>query len=251
LTTNMAMDSRVVLETGAAASIFACTFLFGGLLRKLRGRFIEESSIISFAAGMSTAYVFVHLMPELSEVRHAFASSVSRVLPLEGMSIFFVALIGFIAFYGLEHLRVIMERARTSGHTSMAFKLHVGSFSAYVWLTSYLLVDGLTETTSSILLYALAIAFHFLTIDRTMRAEHGDAYKHRGRYWLAAMCGIGWASGLLVPLPRPVLAMLVAFISGAIITNSAIAELPSHGEGRFVSFLIGGILYGLVLLPFS
>jgi hypothetical protein len=246
------MDSRVIIETGVAASIFACTFLFGRRLEQLHGRFIEEGSLMSFAAGTSSAYVFVHLMPELSEVRHVFASSVSRALPLGGMSIFFVALIGFIAFYGLEHLRAVMGHAAAGEKPSLAEKLHIGGFAAYVWLTSYLLVEGLAEETeSSILLYALTIAFHFLTIDRTLRSAHGDAYQRSGRYWLAGMCGIGWASGLLVALPQPVLAVLVAFISGAIITNSAITELPNHGEGRFVPFLIGGILYGLVLMPFS
>jgi hypothetical protein len=46
-----------------------------------------------------------------------------------------------------------------------------------------------------------------------------------------------------------VLALLVAFVSGAVIMNSAIMELPSGKEGRFVPFMIGGLLYGLILLP--
>jgi hypothetical protein len=245
------MDNRVILETGTGAALFASTFLFGGLLRKLRGSIVEERSVISFAAGTSSAYVFVHLMPELSAVRRTFVESVSQELPYEGMAIFFVGLIGFMTFYGLEHLRKRMGRSRADGHASTAFKIHMGGFATYVWLTSYLLVEGLTETTSSILLYSLAIAFHLLTIDRALRSEHGEAYERSGRYWLAGMCAVGWATGLLIALPKPVLAMLVAFISGAIIMNSAITELPSHGEGRFVPFMLGGVLYGLILVPLS
>jgi hypothetical protein len=43
--------------------------------------------------------------------------------------------------------------------------------------------------------------------------------------------------------------MLVAFISGAIIMNNAIMELPSEKDGRFLPFMLGGLVYGLILVP--
>jgi hypothetical protein len=46
-----------------------------------------------------------------------------------------------------------------------------------------------------------------------------------------------------------VLALLMAFIAGAIIMNSVIMELPSEKDGRFVPFMAGGLIYGLILLP--
>jgi len=50
-------------------------------------------------------------------------------------------------------------------------------------------------------------------------------------------------------LPHHVLALLVAFIAGAIIMNSLIMELPTEKDGRFISFMTGGLFYGLILLP--
>ena len=41
----------------------------------------------------------------------------------------------------------------------------------------------------------------------------------------------------------------MAFISGAVIMNSALMELPSEKDGRFLPFVLGGVLYGLLLLP--
>ena len=41
----------------------------------------------------------------------------------------------------------------------------------------------------------------------------------------------------------------MAFVSGAVIVNSAIMELPSDKDGRFVPFMLGGVIYGLILLP--
>ena len=54
------------LVTGAGALFLALVFLFGGRVRPLRPLFRDDRSLISFGSGMSMAYVFVHLMPELS-----------------------------------------------------------------------------------------------------------------------------------------------------------------------------------------
>jgi hypothetical protein len=63
------------------------------------------------------------------------------------------------------------------------------------------------------------------------------------------MCVAGWAAAQFFALPRDLLALSVAFISGAIIMNSLIMELPSEKDGRFVPFMTGGIAYGIILLP--
>jgi hypothetical protein len=57
--------------------------------------------------------------------------------------------------------------------------------------------------------------------------------------------------GMLVTLPQSILALMVAFISGAVIMTSSITELPTESNGRYLPFLIGGLAYGLILLPFG
>jgi hypothetical protein len=88
-----------------------------------------------------------------------------------------------------------------------------------------------------------------LTVDHSLRNEHGAAYDRYGRFVLAVMSVLGWVSGLLFALPGFLVAILVAFISGAIIINSSLMELPSEKDGRFIPFAIGGVVYGLILLP--
>jgi hypothetical protein len=63
------------------------------------------------------------------------------------------------------------------------------------------------------------------------------------------MALLGWGMGLLFALPGHILALLVAFISGAIIVNALIMELPAEKDGRFLPFMAGGLVYGLILLP--
>lgn len=243
------MEAVAIVETGAAALLFAATFLVGGRVHPFRALIPDRRSIVSFGAGMSAAYVFVHVMPELHSAHRVFVDSPFMTLRYEGMSIYFLALVGFLAFYGLDHLRARLQVADGEGQGGPAFRLHVGGFAAYVWLMAYLLVHNLEASRTSTLLFAVAIAFHFLAVDHSLRHEHGAAYERTGRYLLAGMSLLGWGAGLLFALPQHVLALLVAFISGAIIVNNAIMELPSERDGRFVPFMAGGIVYGLILLP--
>jgi hypothetical protein len=243
------MEITRVVETGPAALLFALTFLFGGRVGWLRRIVRDERAVVSFGAGMSAAYVFVHLMPELHGVRVAFAETASIVLRYEGMAIYVVALVGFLAFYALDHFRLRLQDGSREEEVGGAFKLHIGGFGAYAWVMAYLLVNNMEEATVSMGAYALAIAFHFLSVTHHLREEHRSAYDHLGRYVLAGAVVLGWGVGFLLPLPRGGVALLTAFISGGIIMNSTIMELPSEKDGRFFPFLSGGLLYGLILLP--
>jgi hypothetical protein len=239
-----------IVESGAAALLFAAIFLFGGHVHPLRAVARDDRSLVSFAAGASVAYVFVYAIPELHDARRIFATSVSISLRYEGMAIFLIALVGFLVFYGLDHFRAQLRRRPTAvGQDDLAYRLHIGGFAVYVWLMAYLLVNSLDETPGSTALYTVAIAGHFLALDHSLLNEHRAAYERTGRFTLAGMSVLGWGVGLLFALPRYGLALLVAFISGAIIMNSTIMELPSEKDGRFLAFMAGGVVYGLILLP--
>jgi hypothetical protein len=54
-----------------------------------------------------------------------------------------------------------------------------------------------------------------------------------------------------VAVPPFVLALLLTFVSGAVIMSSAVMELPSEKDGRFWAFVMGGLAYALLLLPWS
>lgn len=130
----MAQGSAATIETGAAALVFAATFLVGGRVYPFRSLVRDRRRILSFGAGMSAAYVFVHVMPELHGARRAFVESVSMTLRYKGMAIYFVALLGFLLFYGLEHQSNRMRDSGAEGAAGPAFKLDISGFSAYVWL---------------------------------------------------------------------------------------------------------------------
>jgi hypothetical protein len=245
------MQTTLNFESGAAALLFCATFLVFGIWRPFRWMVRDERSVVSFGAGVATAYVFVHVMPELNTARHAFADSTSLPLRYEGMGIFYVSLVGFLVFYGIDRLRQRLHHSSATDGVKKAFLISITGFAAYVGLMAYLLVHNLEDTPRSVALFALAIAVHFLGVGRALHEEYGAVYERIGRYVLAAMSLLGWGVGLLVTLPRPVLALLVALVSGAVIINSSITELPTESKGRFLPFMIGGLGYGLILMPFG
>jgi hypothetical protein len=243
-------ETQVVIETGVGMVLFAGAFLVGGHVHPLRVLMTNPRSLISFGTGISTAYVFMDVMPELSDARRAFTESTSLPTPFQGMAVYFMALLGFLVFYGLDRLPELMLSAEAQGQTGPAFKLKIGGFAAYIWVMAYLLVNNLKPgSLTNTLIYALAITCHFVTLDHGLREEHGAAYDKIGRYWLSGMAVLGWVVGLFLPLPREVLVMLMAFVLGAVIVNNSIMDLEKGG--RFLPFMCGGILYALILAPFG
>jgi hypothetical protein len=92
------------------------------------------------------------------------------------------------------------------------------------------------------------MAAHFLALNRALSDDYGAAYTWRFRTVLSGAVLAGWITGLGAGVPRPVIAMLLAFVSGAVIMNSAVSELAAEREGRLGAFITGGVTFGLILL---
>ncbi len=243
------MRTGELLETFAAALLFAFAFLGGKRFHLPLFLFGGQAGASSFGAGMSIAYVFVRAIPELNGVRRVFAEVVGVPARYEGMAIYFVALLGFLLFYAFEHLRPHRWQAETHREEESSFRIHLGGFIAYVLLISYLLVRNVQESPRATVLYAVAIAFHLRAVDYSLRSEHGRSYERVGVYLLAAAALVGWGLGVAFALPRAVTPLLLAFLSGAIVVNSTVLELSSERPALLWPFVIGGITYGLILLP--
>jgi len=237
----------VSIEPIFATILFALIFLFSSKIHIIKIK--HHRSLLSFAAGIAIAYVFVHLLPELSRASNVFVktSGYSSLL-LASYHVYIAAMIGFMLFFGLDYMAKRSQKDVTQNTRPLIFHTHIIGFAFYVWLVTYLMMRGLEEATLSITLYAIAMGLHFFSIDHELYREHRAIYSNYGRYILAFAALLGWSVGFFVELPKPIIITLLGVISGGIIVNSMVAELPRDQTGKFIPFLFGGIFYSVLLL---
>jgi hypothetical protein len=249
----MMMDETIA--TIAMAVLFAAIFLFGGKWPQLPWVRRHHRKALSFGAGVSVAYVFVHLLPELAAAREVFVRVTAHLsLPFPEHRVYLAAMLGFMFFYGIDRMvtwsrKAGEKRPQTEEDGETVYWLHIGGFALYTFLVTYLRVDKIEEGTVPLALFAFAVGFHFLLLEHSLRREYALSFERSGRYVLAAASLAGWAVGRVAPLPKPLVITLLGFISGAIIMNTLIMELPEEKEGKFWPFLLGGVFYAAVLLP--
>ena len=244
--------SATPLQTQLAVVILASVFVFGKWL-KLRSE-SRSRHWITASAGASVAYVWLHIIPELSEAQGAFINMTHDArLPLPEFHIYLSGLFGFVVFYGLEHMswsRVYLTR-RDNGQTgreNLIYKLRLGGFLAYGGLVSYLMVRDSERGLLSLLTYLLAMGLHFVVVNHSFSEEYGDKYDRAGRWVLAFAVLAGGFIGKFVLLPEHTILTLLGFVAGAVIENNTMMELAKGKGGQFWAFFAGAAGYSLLLV---
>jgi hypothetical protein len=246
------MTPPLPIESLAGPLVLAAIFLGGGVVHAASPRVA-----LSVGAGVSTAYVFVYMLPELSQAGAAFvAATADRALPLPRLRVYGAALVGFLVFYGLENMVAASgERKRRNEAARETLDpvevVHIGGFAAYAWLVSYLMIRGVTNEPVPIVLYTVAMGLHFLGIDHSLRRDHGAAYDRYGQFVMAGAVLLGWLVAQLTAVSKPVVITGLGLVSGGVVMNSMVMELPDGQEGRFWPFALGAIGYAGLLVIVS
>lgn len=236
----------------AGAVGLALVHTFAGKLRFLKG--IPRNRWLSAAGGVSVAYVFLHLLPELAEGQEHIRAAAGSAPGLAGRHVYLVALAGLAVFYGLDRMALRSRRERRHGDGEDArtsrgvFWIHIGSFAVYNALVGYLLVHREDQSPGALALYCVAIALHFFVNDSGLRAHHKAQYDREGRWIVAAAVLLGWGVGAATEISEAVVAALIAFLGGGIILNVLKEELPEERQSRFGALALGMAGYAALLL---
>ena len=230
--------------TLTAAVLLACVCIFGGRLRARS----HHRRWISIAAGVSVATIFVDLLPEISVKQAKFSANAPAGAALfQEQAVYLAAMFGFVLFYGLEYM-VASSPAGKRENGGVAFSLRIAAFALYSSFIAYLLVDNSWNDVQSLLLYSLAMAFHLLLVDHSLAEQGHELYESRGRWILALAVVAGWSVGILAKIPEIWLARITGFVSGGVIMNSLVVELPEGRGGRFWYFVLAAATYAFVLI---
>jgi hypothetical protein len=241
-------ESIIFFFSALLVIALALVHLYCGRLRFLDR--IPRSRWLSVASGVSVAYVFFHLLPDLNARQEVF-SKINALNFLEH-HVYLVALSGLTIFYGLERL---VKRSRLYNiklGKDMAdlgvFWVHIASFALYNALIGYLLLHREELNIYSLLFFSIAMGLHFVVNDYGLRQHHKHIYHNIGRWILAAAIIVGWVIGTRFNIPEAAIAVLFAFLAGGIILNVLKEELPEERESRFWAFALGAIAYATLLI---
>lgn len=251
------MSQEAALLASAAVTI-ALVLLHAAAPQVRRLPHVSQRALGSFAGGLAISYVFLHLLPELSHGEQEVGEALGEVLevsPLIELTIFFVALTGFVVLYGLERLAAHTGSGRAAGDRRPAddppvgiYRLHLGSFALYNGLITYTMPLRFRTGTAFALLFALAMGLHFMLTDRGLAEHYPRRFARHGRVVLAAALVVGWVlAAATAPVSPLVVTLLTAVLAGGILLNVFKEELPSAGRSSFGWFLSGVVVYAALL----
>ncbi len=254
------VNERLTHETN---SLFTVIYFFFPLCLALLHIFIGklnwiDSTIpkdrwLSLGGGVSIAYVFLEILPELNQAQLEIESVINNAVLYLEKHVYLLALIGLLIFYGLEllvqHSRQLnREAGREDGSSLGIFWIHIGAFAIYNALIGELLSNTEERGLVNAIILCIALGLHFLINDHSLREHHKAVYDNIGRWVLAAFLVFGWIIGQAVHLDKAAVAAVWAFVAGGIILNALKEELPSLQHSRFWSFALGLGGYTLLLL---
>lgn len=234
------ISSTNLVYTSFCTVVLALVHLYASNLKFLD--VIPRSRWLSIAGGVSVAYVFLHVLPDLNEHQEVFAES--KIISLIEHHVYLLALLGLVIFYGLEKTVV---KSRRSDRTDI-YWLHIVSFALYNALIGYLLFHREETGLASLFLYTIAMGLHFIVNDYGLNQEHKSTYRRSGRWILAIAIIVGSVIGWGSDISAVVISGLFSFLAGGVVLNVLKEELPEERQSRFWAFATGVGSYTVLLL---
>lgn len=215
-----------------ALLILAAVHLFANRMKVLG--WVWHGRFLSFASGISFAYVFVDLLPALEKGEPALRRTFENVLPLLDRHTYIIALIGILFYYGLQSSKTAQKNRW----------LPISGYLLFNFLVGASLSDSSNPEIQPLTLFTIAIGMHYFVRDHLAQIS-----KEKPILWsLIGMLFAGYIVGYLTKIPDAVSAIGISFVAGGILLNVLHYELPKREKGGYIWFVVGSILYTAMLL---
>jgi hypothetical protein len=224
-----------------ALLILAAIHLFANSTQILG--WIWKRNFLSFAAGISFAYVFVDLLPELEKGQSVLKRSFGDILPYLDRHTYVIALLGVLFYYGLH------TKPTTSCNRN--FWISLSGYLLFNFFVGASLSDSNNPEIQPLFLFTIAMGMHYFIADHNTNEENGSLYNQKGRWFLVLALFLGYIVGYLISIPDTIVAIAVSFISGGVMLNVLRYELPKREQVGYYFFLMGSLIFTLIILTLS
>jgi len=203
---------------------------------------IWHGRFLSFASGVSFAYVFIDLLPAVEKGQPILKATFGEIIPYFDKHAYLIALFGVLFYYGLHSQGHLPEnRVRN-------FWMATGGYLIFNFLVGASLSDSRNPEIQPITLFTIALGMHYFVSDHNKRSDDLLLYEQWGRWWLAAALFLGYFVGLYTHIPDAVVAIAVSFLAGGVFLNVLRYELPKREQVGFLYFAGGALIYTAILL---
>ena len=212
--------------------VLAAIHLFANRAKVLG--WVWHGKFLSFASGISFAYVFVDLLPALAKGEPVLKHTFEHIIPYLDRHTYLIALLGILFYYGVQIQKPLEKKCWLS----------LSGYLLFNFLIGVSLSDSANPEIQPITLYTIAIGMHYFVRDHVADIS-------TNRSMLIALILIlfaGYFVGYFAKIPDVVAAIGVSFAAGGIILNVLHYELPKREKGSYAPFVFGALIYTALLL---
>ena len=220
-----------------AVFVLAAIHLFANQAKVLG--WLWHGRFLSFASGISFAYVFVDLLPALAKGQPVLKRAFSDLIPYFDRHAYLIALIGVLFYYGIH-----THAKETKG----TFWLTLIGYLLFNFFVGASLSDSSNPDIQPIILFTFAIGMHYFVRDHNVTEDNNSLYEHQGRWWLVAALFAGYITSHLIRIPDAIIALFISFLAGGIFLNVLRYELPKNEKDGYACFVAGALLYTSILI---
>jgi zinc transporter ZupT len=192
---------------------------------------LKQYRIISFAAGISIAYLFLDLLPQTYEA----------AVHLKQL-VFVFLLFGFAVFHLAE--KFVYQHSEQDTLARELKEFHSISFFCYYFLVGIVLRDKIQISVLEGSLFMIPIALHAGLSTASLARIHGEvreSFLLKTTLSLSALLGVIFA--ILIKVPAVLNNILISFIAGILLYIIVKEFLPEKKKGQPLFFIIGLALF--------
>jgi len=225
----------------AAVLLVMQVHLFAG-----RMHFLDREPWRSMAPGVAMSYVFLDILPHLSNKQQAleFGEGAGLALFLQNHA-YLLALVGFTLFLGLAKINSASGAQETKSDEERQGRsvlyLRILPLAVYVALIGFLIGEQPDHRYEPVIVFACAMVIHLAGVNHTVRHKMSRLYDSSLRYLFAGATLAGWFLGAVTPISDLVFALTFSFVAGAILIVAFVYELPAIAGGKSYLYFSAGV----------